>query len=67
MKLTAEQRRALSMLASAGPSGRTEGIMAVHFKVDLLAGLVRAGLVRVDVADVRAGGRAVEVVLDEDH
>jgi len=41
MILTAEQRRALVIQADAGPSGRTEGIMAVHFTVDLLAGLVR--------------------------
>jgi hypothetical protein len=62
MALTADQRRALNLLATAGPSGRTEGIMAAHFDVELLAGLVRTGLVQVEVADVRAGGRAIEVV-----
>jgi len=43
------------MLANAGPRGCTEAIMAVHFTVELLAGLVRQGWVSVDVETVRAG------------
>ena len=36
--------------------------MAVHFTVDLLAGLVREGWARVEVQSARAGGKAIEVV-----
>jgi len=49
MMPTDEQRRALAMLANTGRRGNTEAIMAVHFTVELLAGLVRQGWASVDV------------------
>jgi hypothetical protein len=39
MRLDMEQHRALAMLADAGPRGCAESIMAVHFGVEILAGL----------------------------
>jgi hypothetical protein len=62
MPLDADQRRALKMLAGVGPRGASEAIMAVHFDVDLLAGLVGEGWASVRVDTARAGGRTVEVV-----
>jgi hypothetical protein len=47
IKLTDNQRAALAMLAGSGPRGATESVMAMHFTVDLLAGLVRQGLASV--------------------
>jgi hypothetical protein len=54
MTINADQRRALVILADARPSGRTEGIMALHFTVELLAGLVREGWASVQVETARA-------------
>jgi hypothetical protein len=62
LDLTADQRRALGMIADAGPAGSPEAVMALHFGVDLLAGLVCARLVSVRPERMRAGGRSVEVV-----
>jgi hypothetical protein len=62
MMPTDERRRALAMLANAGPRGNTEAIMAVHFTVELLAGLARQGWASVDVETVRAGRSPVGVV-----
>jgi hypothetical protein len=62
MKRTANQRRVLAMLSDAGQRGRAEAIMAPHFGGELLAGLVRAGLARVDVRAVRADRSRVEIV-----
>jgi len=62
MKLTADQRRALVTLANAGPRGATETIMAAHFGIELLAGLVRRGWVNVNVETVRAGRSPLGVV-----
>jgi hypothetical protein len=61
-KLTDNQRAALVMLAGSGPRGATESIMAMHFAVDLLAGLVRQGLASVAPESMQAGGRAMTVV-----
>jgi hypothetical protein len=62
MKLSAEQRRALAMLAGTALRGATEAIMTAHFGVELLAGLVREGWASVDVQSARAGGKAIKVV-----
>jgi hypothetical protein len=63
MKVSPDQRRALQLLADAGLSGCTESIMLAHgFKIELLAGLVRDGLVIAEPERVRAGGRSIEVV-----
>jgi hypothetical protein len=44
-RLGAQQRRALAILADAGPRGCTDQFMMAHgFTFDVLASLVRAGL-----------------------
>jgi hypothetical protein len=44
-KLNAGQRRALAILAGAGPRGCAEAILMAHgFPIEVLAGLVRSGL-----------------------
>jgi len=55
--LTAEQRRALKMLADAGQNGATEALMLAHgFRREMLAGLVLAELATVVTRMMRAGG-----------
>jgi hypothetical protein len=63
MKLTADQRSALALIAEA-PRGVPESVLVdVHgFTVDALAGLVRGGLARVAPEKVRGGGKTIEVV-----
>jgi hypothetical protein len=61
-RLKAEQRRALQMLASSGPSGATEAILLAHgFSDELLDGIARLGLVVVTTGTVRAGERTLSV------
>jgi hypothetical protein len=61
-RISAEQRRALAMLANAGQSECTDGfLMAQGFTVDVLASLVRAGLATATPQRVRAGGKLIEV------
>jgi hypothetical protein len=44
-KLNAGQRRALAILAGAGPRGCAEAILMAHgFPIEVVAGLVRSGL-----------------------
>jgi hypothetical protein len=60
--LTGEQRRALVMLADS-QDGCTEAIMIAHrFQLDLLVGLIRAGLAVAQPEIVKAGGRVIGVV-----
>jgi len=59
--LSAEQRRALELLA-ASPGGYTKGrLLADGFTVDTLADLVREGLATAHRGAVRAGGRQIRV------
>ena len=59
--LSAEQRRALKLLARI-PGGATEATLFAHgFWRENLAGLVVAGLATVTTAFVRAGGPAMRV------
>jgi hypothetical protein len=61
MAMTAAQRRALDVLAGS-PHGVTEPTMRAHgFTVELLAGLVRAGLATATPKTVRAGRQPIEV------
>ena len=61
MKLTAEQRRALGVLAGS-QRGATDALLLVYgFDTEMLAGLVRAGLATVETETVRARGRLIEV------
>ena len=60
--ISAEQRRALRLLAGS-PLGCTEAILLAHgLKAELLALLVRDGLATTQPGTMRAGGRQIEVV-----
>jgi len=63
-RLSAEQRRALAMLANAGQKGVTQAIMLANgFKPRMLAHLDREGLATAMIGErVKAGGKTVEVV-----
>ena len=62
MSLTAEQRRALAMLTSAGPDGAPQAWLMAHgFCVSTIAGLVKRGLATLTREKVRAGNRLVDV------
>ena len=62
MSLTAEQRRALAMLTSAGSDGAAQASLMAHgFCVSVIAGLVKRGLASVTREKVRAGIRLVDV------
>jgi hypothetical protein len=61
MSLSAEQRRALVLLAS-GPRGYTKPrLVAVGFAVDMLTDLVREGLATAQRETMRVGGRQIRV------
>jgi hypothetical protein len=61
MKVTAERRRVLRMLAG-GPRGDTEAVLMAHgFTPELLGGLIVAGLAISTIEKVKAGGRMIEV------
>jgi len=61
-RLTAEQRRALKILADAGINGVTVATLVAHgFSRTALAVLVRKGVVRARQGTVMADGKAIEV------
>jgi hypothetical protein len=61
MSLTADQRRALQLLAN-DPHGVTEALMLAHgFRGEMLAGLVLAGLAMVVTETMRAGAATIRV------
>jgi len=61
VSLSAEQRRALELLA-ASPRGYTKGrLLADAFAVDMLADLVREGLAAAQRGTMRVGGRTIRV------
>jgi len=60
-RLSAEQRRALRLIAS--PLGCTESMLLAHgFKIEQLAVLVRDGLATAQPETVRAGSRPIKVI-----
>jgi hypothetical protein len=63
MTLSAEQRRALEILADAGARGGTLDMLIENgFPAELLANLVSDGLAMMQGETVKVGGRAIEVV-----
>ncbi len=59
--LSAEQRRALELLA-ASPGGYTKGrLLADGFTADMLSDLVREGLATAQRGTLRVGGRTIGV------
>jgi hypothetical protein len=62
MSLTAEQRRALAMLATAGQNGVTQALLSAHrFDASMIAVLVKHGLATLTAEKVRAGGKLIAV------
>jgi hypothetical protein len=62
-RLSAEQRRALAMLATAGRDGVTQGLLsALGFDASMITGLVDKGLVTLTSSKVRAGSKMIEDV-----
>jgi hypothetical protein len=64
ISLNAEQRRALAMLANAGPNGATQALLSTYgFGAALVAGLVNQGFARLTPETISAGGKLVEVAM----
>jgi hypothetical protein len=62
MTLGADQRRALTMLATSGCGGATRPLLTAHgFSAALIASLVNQGLASLTHEKVRAGGKVDEV------
>ncbi len=62
-RLTAEQRRALTMLAAAGRDGVTQPLLTTHgFDASVIAGLVNEGLATQTLSRRWSGGNTIEVV-----
>ena len=62
MSLTAEQRRALAMLATVGLDGASQACLMAHgFCVSMIVGLVNNGFATLTRETVRAGSRLIEV------
>jgi hypothetical protein len=62
MSLTAEQRRALAVVARAGRNGASQASLMAHgFCVSMIAGLIKRGLATLTREKVRAGSRFVNV------
>src|SRR5437899_1848461 len=63
MPLSADERRALAMLANAGHNGMTQSLLTMHgFHPSMVAELIRCGLASMTQEKVRAAGGVVEVV-----
>jgi hypothetical protein len=61
MVLTAEQRRALSLLARVGTTGITEALLLANgFTVEMLKGLIRDGLATAKLEAIHIGRRSIE-------
>jgi hypothetical protein len=62
MSLTAEQRRVLALLATAGRNGATQAVLsALGFDAGMIAELVNQGLATLTAEKVRAGGKLMAV------
>jgi hypothetical protein len=62
MSLTAEQRRALAKLTSAGLDGASQASLMAHgFCVSMIAGLINRGFATLTREKARAGSRLVDV------
>jgi hypothetical protein len=63
MRLSAEQRHVLELLAGDRRDASTEGLVFVqHFDRDTIAALVRTGLATIQRLILKAGDRVVEAV-----
>jgi hypothetical protein len=63
MALSLTHRRALKVLAKAGPLGVTEALMLAHgFTTDMLADLVHVGLATEEPETSKGRGQTIKVV-----
>ncbi len=64
MTLSAEQRQALEVLASAGLKGATQALLSAHgFDASLITGLVEKGFASLTSSKARANGKMIAVRL----
>jgi hypothetical protein len=64
MAFSADQRRALAMLATAGEDGVAQALLSAHgFDATMIAGLVNRGLATLTMEKVRAGGKLTAVAM----
>jgi hypothetical protein len=62
MSLSAEQRRALAMLATAGHNDAPQALLSAHgLDASLIAELVNRGLATLAAKKVQAGGKLIAV------
>jgi hypothetical protein len=62
MPLSAEQRRALVMLATTGQDGVAQALLSAHgFDASMIAGLVNRGLATLTMEKVLASGKLTAV------
>ncbi len=63
MSLSADQRRALAVLAIAGPNGATQPFLVAHgFGGAMITGLVNRGLAILTLEKIRADGKMIGFV-----
>jgi hypothetical protein len=66
MALSADQRRAFAMLATAGQDGVAQALLSAHgFDATMIAGLVHRGLAGLTMEKVRANGKLIAVRITE--
>jgi glutamine phosphoribosylpyrophosphate amidotransferase len=64
MFLSADQRRALVMLATAGQDGVAQALLSAHgFDATMILGLVNRGLATLKMEKVRADGKLIAVAI----
>jgi hypothetical protein len=64
MALSADQRRALAILATAGGDGVAQAVLSAQgFGATMIAGLVNRGLATLTMKKVRAGGKLIAVAM----
>ena len=62
MLLSADQRRALAMLSTAGQDGTAQALLSAHgLDATMIAGLVSRGLATLTMEKVRASGKLIAV------
>jgi hypothetical protein len=62
MSLNADQRRALTILATAGLAGATQSFLAAHgFSRAMISGMVNRGLVTLTFETIPVGDKVIEV------
>jgi hypothetical protein len=62
MRLSAEQRHVLELLASDRGDASKEAVFVQHLDRDTIAGLIRTGLATTQRVILKAGDKVVEVV-----